>query len=408
MRILYLHQYFVPPQAHGKTRTYELARRLIDKGHDVTVLTTPGEMPDKYKTIKQVTYLTMEGVPVIILPVQYSQSMSYPRRMWAFVVGAWLMTLVAMRHKVDVIYATSGPLTIAIPALIAKWVQHIPMVFEVRDLWPDLPIAIGAIKHPWMILLARRLERIAYHGAAHVVALSPGMKAGVLRQGVSADKVTVIPNSCDLDLFDVSVEQGLQFRKRLGLSPSQPLITYAGSFGYMNRVEYLVEVALEMRHLDPTVHFLLVGFGANKQKVEEYARQRGVLDVNLTVMSSVAKEDMPSVLSATTVSTSLFLPIQEMWNNSANKFFDALAAGRPIAINYGGWQADLLEKHQVGIRLADTNPSLGAHQLARFLGDVDGLQAARHNAHQLARTEFHRDVTANQLETVLRQAIELQ
>ncbi len=318
------------------------------------------------------------------------------------------MASVAMRHKADVIYASSGPLTIAIPALIAKMMRRIPMVFEVRDLWPDLPIAIGAIRHPLLIRLARRLERIAYHGVAHVVALSPGMKEGVLRRGVAAHKVTVIPNSCDLDLFDVPVEQGLVFRQRLGLTPSQPLITYAGSFGYMNRVEYLVEVALEMRHLDPTVHFLLVGFGAHKQKIEDYARQRGVLNVNLTVMSSVAKEDMPAVLSATTIATSLFLPIQEMWHNSANKFFDALAAGRPIAINYGGWQAQLLEKHQVGIRIADTNPALGAHQLARFLSDVDRLQVARLNARQLARTEFHRDVTADQLEAVLQQAIESQ
>lgn len=402
MKILYLYQYFVARQGHGMTRAYEFARRLIQMGHEVHVVTSPGYLPDEYNHFDKVTRIDIEGVPVIIIPIPYSQSMSFPRRIRSFIQFALLASWVCMRQKADVVYASSGPLTIAIPGIAASLWQRIPMVFEVRDLWPEIPIAVGALKNPAARWLARALEWIAYHWARHVVALSPGMAAGVQRRGIAPERVTVIPNSSDVDLFDVPRATGQPIRDELNLKDDQPLVVYTGTFGLLNNVGYLVDVARVMQQLDPSIHFLLVGSGAEFENVVEKARQQEVLGKNLTIWSPRSKTEMPAILSAATITTSLFLPIKAMWNNSANKFFDSLAAGRPIMLNYGGWQADLLRETGAGISVSPEDTRQAAADLAAFLQDHPRIEAAGAAARELAYTRFHRDEMAKKLESVLR------
>lgn len=349
--------------------------------------------------------LNIAGIPTVIIHVPYSNAMSFGQRIRAFFEFAWYASREAVCQKADVVFATSTPLTIAIPGVVARLRHRVPMVFEVRDLWPELPIAVGALKNPLARVAARWLEWVAYHSSAHIIALSPGMAEGVIRRGVSPDRVTVIPNSCDLDLFDVPPEHGYPIRASLKLAPEQPLIVYTGTFGLINGVEYLVDVAAAMRTLAPDAHFLLVGDGARREIVTQKARSAGVLGNNLTIWDPVPKVKLPAVMAAATVATSVFLPLKPMWNNSANKFFDALAAGRPIAINYGGWQADLLRETGAGIVLPPDDPVEAAHQLASFVHDGTRLRAASEASRHLARTRFDRDIAARQLESVLRSVV---
>ncbi len=403
MRILYMYQYFVTRSGSGMTRAYEFAYRLQAMGHDVTVVSLPGYLPEAYHNVTGLTELDIDGVNVLLLPVKYAQEMSFVRRVGAFVMFALWATWVCMRRSSDVIYASSGPLTIALPAIIGSRWQRIPMVFEVRDLWPEMPIAIGALRNPAAIWLARWLEWIAYHAAAHVVALSPGQAEGVLNRDVPDEKVSVIPNCADLDIFAVPADVGQAKRAELGISPNQPLVVYTGSFGLMNNVGYLVDVAYHMRKKWPEVHFLLIGKGAEFDNVYEKAQACGVLGENVTILEPQPKTEMPKILSAATIATVIFLPIKEMWNNSANKFFDALAAGRPVAINYGGWQAALIEEKQFGVQLDDTDTPLAAEQLAGFLADPARVATAGEAAQQLARERYDRDDMAAQLEAILRE-----
>ncbi len=207
MRILYLHQYFCPPQSSGGTRSYEFARRLIASGHEVCMITSSAFLPSCGQA-PRVSHQDIAGVPAIVIHVPYSNALPFGQRIRAFFQFAWYASREAIRQKADVVLATSTPLTIAIPGLLARLRHRIPMVFEVRDLWPELPIAVGALKNPLAKTGARWLEWIAYHSSAHIIALSPGMAEGVIRRGIPSNRVTVIPNSCDLDLFDVTPEQG--------------------------------------------------------------------------------------------------------------------------------------------------------------------------------------------------------
>lgn len=400
MRILYLHQYFVTPEMSGGTRSYEMARRFAAQGHEVHMVTS------YRKPTTHTTWFETEeaGIRVHWLPVPYSNAMSYAERIRAFIHFA----LAAPRRAVvvggDVVFATSTPLTIAIPGVYAAKRLRVPMVFEVRDLWPELPIAVGALNNPVLQWAARRLEHFAYRNAAQVVALSPGMRDGVVRTGYPAERVHVIPNSSDIERFRAADVDAERFLSQYPHLRGKKLVVYAGTLGIINGVGYLARLAATMRGLDPEVHIVIVGDGREKSDVRAEAEALGVLGQNLDLLPPVPKEDMPDVLAAATVATSLFVDLPTMWHNSANKFFDALAAGKPVAINYGGWQASLLRTHGAGLVLPTQDPSAGAEVLAAFLHDVDRLDAARRAASTLAETHFDRDDLARQLLEVLEKA----
>lgn len=400
MKILYLHQYFNSLEAAGSTRSYEMARRLVARGHQVELITSdrspPGGRGRFYSRI------TMKGgIRVHWIPVPYSNHMGFARRLISFFEFVLRTALKAISLEYDLVFASSTPLTIAIPAVYASRHRRVPMVLEIRDLWPDLPIAIGALKSKGSILAARRLELFSYKNATRVVALSPGMKEGIEKTGYPGDRIHVIPNSADMDLFTVPREEGKAFRRRYDWLGDRPLIVYTGAIGLMNGVQYLVRLAAIAKQLSPDVRFLVVGDGREKLSVLQEARDAGILGRNFFLMAPLSKNKMPPILSAADICTSLFIDLPAMQANSANKFFDALASGTPVAINYRGWQADLLEQSGAGLVLTSKGIEDDALKLLRALHDSSWLSEAGRRAKSLARTLFSRDMLAGELERVL-------
>ena len=337
----------------------------------------------------------------MVLGISYANRMGFARRLWAFFSFALCAFYWATRVKcVDVVFASSTPLTIIIPGWLASRSKGVPLVFEVRDLWPSLPIAIGALKNPVSISLARLLEKWAYRSAAHIVALSPGMRDGIAETGIKTDKITVIPNGSDVEQFRVPASAGTTFLQQHPELQGGPLIVYTGTLGRINGVAYFVDVAKSMKTLDPSVKFLICGDGAEKEKIRRHADECGVLGHNLWIYDPIPKTDMPSLLSAATISTSLFLDIPQMQHNSANKFFDALAAGRPIAINYGGWHKELAEGRGAGLALPPNDASAAANELLDFLNNPEVVSRAGHQAAALADSLFNRDILASTLRRV--------
>lgn len=403
MHILYLHQYFVPPEASGGTRSYELARRWVAAGHQVTLVTSNAMMGAAYRSLTEPTTVDVDGIRVIVLPVPYSNHMSYAERMLAFAKFAGACTRVALSERADVVFATSTPLTIAVPGLLASAGHRVPMVFEVRDLWPELPIAMGALRNPLMRGAASMLEWCAYHGASRVVALSPAIADGVVRRGIPREHVSVVSNACDLQAFSGAADGAAAARSRhLGaLGADAKVVLYGGTFGAINDVAWLADVAAASRYRGDDLHFVLVGDGAGRDALIQRATNHGVLDQNLHVLAPIPKREIPGLLGAATIATSLFMPLPEMEANSANKFFDALAAGKPIAINYGGWHADLLEEWGAGIALPHAQPMVAAARLADLAMDPTALADHGAAALRLARSCFDRDALAAQVLRVL-------
>lgn len=405
MHILYLHQYFVPPDGAGGTRSWEQARRLVKAGHRVTVITSSAFFPERYAFAQGITCLDFDGVTVRVIRVPYSNKQSYPRRLAAFASFALRALAECSRVRgVDLVFATSTPLTIAIPALWAKFRHGAPMVFEVRDLWPEIPIAMGVLRNPLLIAAARALEHAAYGGAKAVVALSPGMREGVLRTGLRRpEEVALVPNACDVERFRVPAARGESFLSRHPTLREGPMVVYTGTFGPINGVGWLVELAATMAARGSPARFVALGDGREREAVIARAREAGVLDRNFFALPPAPKDEVAGALSAATAAASLFIDLPEMWHNSANKFFDALAAGRPIMINHEGWQADLLRRTGAGLALP-RDPAAAAAVLDGFLSDPVALERARAAARALADGEFNRDRLFETLRATLEKA----
>jgi len=401
MKIIYLHQYFNTPQMSGGTRSYEMARRFVAAGHEVHMITSSRERNNNaFEWVEEI----IDGINVHWLAVPYSNKMSFKARVVAFLKFAIASAERARKVGGDVIFATSTPLTIALPAVYAARRLRKPMVFEVRDLWPELPIAVGALKNPFLKKAAKWLELFAYKNADHVVALSPGMAEGVIKSGYLSSRVHIIPNSCDIDVFQVSQSEGQEFLNFHPKLQDGSLVLYAGTLGLINGVEYFVDIARAMLQIDTDVRFLIVGDGKEQGQIWEKAVNAGILGKNFWMMPSVPKAEMPRLLSATTICTSLFIDLPEMWNNSANKFFDALAAGRPIIINHEGWQADLIRETGSGLVVPPDNADQSARLLHEFLSDTEKVTKAGQAAFQVANARFDRDDLAGELLSVLQKA----
>ncbi len=404
MRVLYLHQYFNTPKQEGGTRSYELARRLVERGHEVHMITSRRDTEAKRGGWEE---SEIDGIRIHRIPVPYDNKMGAAGRIHAFLRFSVLASLKAMSFSdADVVFATSTPLTIVIPGWFASKRRRIPMVFEVRDLWPEIPIAVGALKNPWMIAAARRLEKIAYNNSFAVVALSPGMAEGVAAVGYPPERIFTIPNGCDRELFHVPAERGAAFRRAHPWLGDRPLVLYAGTIGHVNGLDYMVQLAEHVGKIDPEVRFLVVGTGREEARIRRLAEERGVLDRSFFMLPAVSKKEMPDLLSAATLATSFVIDIPEMRHNSANKFFDAIAAGTPVAINHEGWLADLIRRRELGLVMPAGEAQRAAGELVGLLGDPARLAAMSRAGVEASKTLFDRDRLGAQLERVLRAAAE--
>jgi glycosyltransferase involved in cell wall biosynthesis len=381
MRILYLHQFFVTRAGVGGTRSYEFARRFVSRGHEVRIVTAADAVPAGTSSV--------EGIEVVGARGAYSDyvratALSYPRRMLAFAGFALSATAAALRGpRPDVVYATSPPLTMALPALAASVLRRAPLVWEVRDLWPEAPIQMGALRNPLLRRAARALERFVYRRAARLIALSPGIRDGMLAAGAPADRVELVPNASDLDLF------------RPGPPPERFRISYFGTMGEANDLGAAVEAA----RLLPDVEFLLVGDGKRRAELE-----RGAPPNVVFTGPASGKEEVAELAAGSSACLTLFKDVPVLATNSPNKLFDTFAAGRPAIVNMDGWMRELVERNEAGLYVRAGDAHDLADKVAWLREHPAEAERMGRNARALAEREFGRDELAERALAVLREA----
>ncbi len=382
-----------------------MAKRMVEAGHEVHMITSKRELCQQEDAGNWIVS-DIEGITVHWYPVQYSNHMTFSQRIMAFIKFALAAKNKAMDLPADVIFATSTPLTIAIPAVPAARKKKVPLVFEVRDLWPEMPIAVGALKNPLLRFLSKRLEKWTYKNSDAIVALSPGMKDGVIRCGYPQERVGVIPNSSDNKEFQYDEAAGLEFRKSRSWLKDKPLLVYTGTLGRVNDVNYLVDLSIELLKLDSKIRILVVGDGAEKEKIIENARRAGVYENNLFFENPIPKQEIPALLSAATVAAVLFADIPEMRVNSANKFFDALASSTPVLINFAGWMDEIVAQNDCGMAMWGRTIDTVALELNSKVSDPEWLSEAGGASRALAERYFDRDELAKKLIQVIETSCE--
>jgi glycosyltransferase involved in cell wall biosynthesis len=411
MHVLYLHQYFASRKGMTGTRSYEFSRYLVGKGHRVTMITS-GVANDEFPVPKGRKYAELETEGISVVPIaaayndpQVGTSMSGWQRMLKFYQFAKLAGRVGKRlSKPDVIFATHTPLTIGLAGITLSRHFHIPFVFEVRDLWPEALVNVGALSNRLGIWWLRRMAMKIYAEAQHIVALSPGMKEGVVRTGVAAERVTVIPNASDLDLFRPDLN-GSIWRDRLGLSDRFAAI-YFGAMGLANGLEYIIEAARMLAERGKE-HIVLVlhGSGGKRAELEEMAREYKL--TNVVFNDPVPdKAEVARIVAACDACMTVYRATKEhTW--SPNKMFDALAAGKPVLINVPGWLGETIENNKCGRCVDPHRPETLADVLEELAADPGLCQEMGKNARALAEREFARDKLAERLEGVLLEAVAL-
>lgn len=397
VRIVYLHQYFATPDQGGGTRSYEFARRWVRAGYEVHVLRVgaPAGSSSRGWAVTEV-----EGISVHTLALAYSNKMGFYRRLAAFAGYAASAAGRARRLRPDAIYATSTPLTVAVPALAASSAGGAPYVFEVRDLWPDVPIALGYLKNPILRKAAVSLEKLAYKRSAHIVALAPGMKDDIVTKGVPPSKISVIPQGCDSYMFR-SANPGQVHADNPWLGAG-PVFTYAGAIGQANGLRYLIDVATAMEDIDRDARFVVIGEGRERKHLEELASERGLLGRSIFFLGALSKHEVADWMAASDATLAFLTGPRVLWKDAVqNKFFDSLAAERPIATNNDGWQTQVAVDAGVGVMLNAEDPSVGAGQLAAMVGNAEFMARVPQKCRELAATKFNRDLQAEEALQVL-------
>jgi len=392
MHILYIHQYFATPKGSTGTRSYEFARRWVKAGHKVTVITgyydIGGLEPGKGLIRKQ----RVEGINVIIVGTSYSNKQSYLRRIASFVCFIFLSIYAGLKtKKTDVIYATSTPLTVGIPAIVLKWLKRVPFVFEVRDQWPEIPIEMGIMKNKVMINLLLWLERAIYKHSVAIIALSPGMADGARSVLKTEKPIHIIPNSCDTELFRLDID-GSIIRKQYSWGDRLVLL-HAGAMGRANGLMFVADAAEKLKD-KPDIHFVLVGDGSEKKALVGRVEQLGLS--NIEILDSRSKVELVKIIAACDISMVIFANYPILEHNSANKFFDSLSAGKPVLLNYSGWQREVLEENEAGSGCELCNLDEFVENVLYLNSHPGQIEQMGQNARRIAIGKFNRDKLANQ------------
>lgn len=402
MHILYIHQYFTTPEEGGGTRSYEFARKLVKRGHNVTIL-TGSKLNDSLVNEKKKIDEYIEGVHVIYLKTPYSTYMTFKRRLWSFVDFSLRATSVGIRVKrYDLIFATSTPLTVAIPGLILSFLHRVPMILEVRDLWPEVPIQMGVIKSNLLIKFLRWFEAFTYRHAKHIIALSPGMVKGVLATGVARKKVTMIPNFCNLDFF----KPGKSNNNILGelTSINGPIIAYCGAISYANDIDIVIYAAEKLQEMSNPVIFVIAGDGILKPKLEKLAKIKKLK--NVFFLGKINKYEVVELYRKSIACLVLFKNLPILSTNSPNKFFDAISVGKPVIANMGGWIGKLVENYKIGFSLENDNPQAIVETVEILTNmNKNKLEEIGKNARKLAVEKFNSDNMTDKLEMIFGKAI---
>lgn len=399
MRILYFHQHFSTRAGSTGTRSYEFARRLKQRGHHVTIVCGAYQMADaglNYLPVHGgIRRGLVDGIDVIELAIPYSNYDSLPLRAWKFLRFAIKSVALAFKEPHDLLFATTTPLTAGIPGIVRKLLGYRqPFVFEVRDLWPELPKAMGVLTNPFIIGALSVLEWASYRAADAAVGLSPGIVEGIRRRSREGQRIALIPNGCDLDLFRSSRSSREDSSLR-DIQPKDLLAVFTGAHGIANGLDSVLDAAAVLNHRGRAdIKILFVGDGKTKPALVARAKSEGLN--NCIFIDPVPKVRLAEIMGRADVGLMILKDVPSFYyGTSPNKFFDYLALGLPILTNYPGWVADLVNENQCGCVVPSGNAGAFASALAVLADSPAERVSMGLNARRLGESEFDRTSLAD-------------
>ncbi len=395
MKILYLHQYFKIPAESAGTRSYWIALELIKEGHSVIMVTSRNVQNELIEE------KMIDGIDLIYIRNSYSSDMSVTRRLVSFFIFMVAASFIALRQRgIDLVYATSTPLSVGVPALITRFFKRIPFIFEVRDLWPEFPFQMGAVKNKLSKYILKSYEKRIYEKAIHIIALSPGMKDGIVSTGVDPAKVTVIPNMSKTDKF-YPRKPDHNIMSHFGLSPGKFKVIHFGAMGLANGLEYLIDAAKIMKEKRyDNIEIIILGDGMVKSALQKEVQKYNLSDI--VIFIEYQPMDLTSeIVNCCDCSVVTFKNLPVLQTNSPNKLFDSLSAAKPVIVNSAGWTKQMVESNQCGLYANPEKPSDFVDAVLLLKNNKDLAQRMGTNSRMLAKKKYNKSILCNELVQVI-------
>ena len=383
MKILFFYQYFGTPEGGWSTRVYELTRRWVEAGHEVTVVTAPYDKSD-IKADGFISRQEVAGIKLIVVNSGDSNRLPVLKRVLRAIIFALVSCFYALRLKCDIVIASSGPITIGLPMILAKTFRRKKTVFEVRDLWPSGGVELGLIKSAWQKKLAFWFEALCYKKSDLIVPCSPGMEASILER-FPASQTLVIPNASDIEVFQI--ERTMPDYIPEGVKGTH-IFLYAGSLGLMDDCQQIID-KMNLLTSEP-ISLVFIGDGAERQMLEKQAKETG--NPNIYFLGLIPKTEVAKWFSIATASFVTFKDYRVLHTSSPNKMFDSFAAGVPVIQSTKGWIKALIEKEQCGINVDAHKTETFPEAMKLLVGNESLKQQLAHNARQVALTLFNRSL----------------
>ncbi len=404
MKVLYFHQYFCTPAGNSGIRSYEMAKHLVKQGHNVLMvfaesprLKSPLEGGSYRKGQRRGRY---EGIDLIEFNLAYNNKMNMLSRSLIFIRYSLRSIRLIFREDFDIVFATSTPITAGIPGIVMRLRRkRKPFVFEVRDLWPELPREMGVIKNKFLLWSMGVLEYLSYNKADACVALSPGIQKGIKKRLSREKPVYLIPNGCDLDLFKPGSHSKTIFP---GCNDDDFIGIFIGAHGIANGLNSALDAACILKEDEKFMHIkiVLIGDGKLKKHLEERVIEEKL--TNVLLLDPVPKIELLKYLNAADVGLMLLSNVPAFYyGTSPNKFFDYISAGLPVLNNYPGWLAEMITENNLGAVVRPDDPKEFANALKILSGDASRLIGMGKNARDFALKRFDRLKLASEFEEVL-------
>jgi glycosyltransferase involved in cell wall biosynthesis len=402
MRILFLSHYFPPEVNAPASRTYEHCKQWVQDGHEVTVVTCAPNHPRGivYEGYRNKLFQREEkdGIQIIRIWTYVTANEGFLKRTLnylSYMVAAVLVAPFLSRY--DVVLSTSPQFFNGLAGYLASRLKRVPWILEIRDLWPESIVAVGAITNRPVIRLLESLELFAYRKADHLVALTDAFRAHMLLKGISSSKVTVIKNGADFSLYKKPPHGHTNLLRELGLE-GKFVAAYFGTHGMAHHLETVLEAAHELREWKDIV-FLLVGDGAERSRLVTMRDEKKLS--NVVMLDQQPKEKMPELWSLSSVSLVLLKKSALFKTVLPSKIFECMAMVRPVILGVEGESAELVMAAGGGICIEPESSKDLAIQVLKLYYDPTLRQKLGSSGRRYVLEHFDRQVLARRYADVM-------
>jgi len=396
MRILIVHQYFLEKEGAGGSRFNQFAKYWAEKNNQITIIAgtvdyASGKKEKKYQNKWLVKEKINNQITILRCYVSGSYNKNFLGRLWAYFSFVFSSTwaLIFCAGKQDVVIATSPPLFVAITGYLAKIIKRIPLIFELRDLWPKFAIDEGLLKNKLIIKLSLGLENFIYKKANLINVLTPAFKEYLLKEkGVKENKIIYIPNGADLDIFQPGSQENW-VRQKYNWQ-NKFVILYIGAHGVANDLWQIVKTADLLKN-NHEILFVLIGDGMEKPKLKTEAQKLNL--TNLQFIDSVPKTKMPDFVNASDLCTAVLKKIYI--TTYPNKVFDYMACAKPIILLIDGVARKLvINKAQAGLFVEPNNANDFKEKILYLFNQLVERKKLGENGYHFVKKNFDREKLA--------------